>query len=80
MHTEEKIIREIYLNPGINKNQLKSNLKIGMPSIYHALKKIQIQEKKTKSQTEHYLDYEYRQLPSILKNIETERVSKRIKR
>lgn len=57
--TEIRILRRIYLNPGIHKRELSKQLKIGMPSVDYALKKIDklIKKKKSGNQINYFLSY-----------------------
>jgi predicted nucleotidyltransferase len=57
--TELRILEQIYLHPGIHKRALSKKLRVGMPSITHALKKIHtlIKHKKAGNQITYFLDY-----------------------
>jgi len=58
-NTEIKILEQIYTKPGIHKRELSKQLKIGMPSIDYAIKKIEklLKIKKSGNQINYYLDY-----------------------
>ena len=57
--SELTVLREIYLEPGIHKRKLARNLKLGMPSIDYALKKIMhfLEEKKEGKNLKYFLKY-----------------------
>ncbi|OYT31647.1 hypothetical protein B6U93_03230 [Candidatus Woesearchaeota archaeon ex4484_78] len=77
-NTELKILEQIYLKPGIHKRELSKQLKLGMPSIDYALKKIESLLKKQKSgnQIRYSLDYSKDALTPLLYNVEYLRLSK----
>lgn len=78
MYTEEKIIEQIYTNPGINNNELKNKLGIGMPSIVYAKNKIknQIVEIRDKNQVRNYFNYKSKELEYTLTKVEINRIQR----
>lgn len=72
------ILELIYTNPGIHKRALSKQLKVGMPSIDFALKKIKslIIETKTGNQINFSLDYSREPLTPALCCIESGRLEK----
>lgn len=76
--TKTKVIEQIYLVPGIHKRKLAKQLKLGMPSIDHALKKIEVLLKKQMSgnQIRYYLDYSKKALAPLLWGVEFSRLMK----
>lgn len=70
--TEVRILEQIYLKPGIHKRELSKQLKVGMPSIDYALKKIERVLKKQKSgnQIRYFLDYSNQALIPMLYAVE----------
>ena len=77
-NTELKILKEIYLKPGIHKREISKQLKVGMPSVDYALKKISVLLKKRKSgnQIKFYLDYSKNSLIPLLCQVEYSRFEK----
>lgn len=77
-NTELKILKQVYLKPGIHKRELSKKLKLGMPSIDYAIKKIKTLLKKQKSgnQINFFLDYSQESLTSFLNMIEYSRFNK----
>jgi predicted nucleotidyltransferase len=73
-----KILEQIYINPGIHKRKLSKHLKIGMPSVDYALKKIDKLLKKQKSgnQINFNLNYSKENLTSALYVVEYFRFEK----
>lgn len=73
--TEIKVLEQIYRNPGIHKRELSKQLKIGMPSVDYALKKIDSLLKKQKSgnQIKYALDYSKKELVPMLYEVEYSR-------
>lgn len=57
--TELKVLKQIYLSPGIHKREISKRIKLGMPSIDYAIKKIEQLLKKQKSgnQIKYFIDY-----------------------
>jgi len=72
------IFREVYLNPGIHKRELSKQLKLGMPSIDYAIKKINglLKEEKSRNRISYFLDYSKFELNAVLYSVEHERFSK----
>lgn len=77
-NTELRILEQIYTKPGIHKRELSKQLKIGMPSIDYALKKIERLLKKQKSgnQINYFLDYSKEALTPMLHAVEYSRIEK----
>jgi predicted nucleotidyltransferase len=77
-NTEVKIFEQIYLIPGIHKRELSKKLKLGMPSIDYAIKKINtiIKQKKAGNQINYFLDYSKEDLTPMLKAVEHSRLTK----
>lgn len=73
--TEIKILEQIYRNPGIHKRALSKQLKIGMPSVDHALKKIAglLKKQKSGNQIKYALDYSKKELVPMLYEVEYSR-------
>jgi len=65
--SELRILREIYLEPGIHKRKLARDLNLGMPSIDYALKKIMylLEEKKEGKNLKYFLKYNMNIVPFI---------------
>ena len=65
--SELQILKEIYLEPGIHKRKLARNLKLSMPSIDYALKKIMhcLEEKKEGKTLKYFLKYTNAIVPFI---------------
>ena len=74
--TEIRILRRIYLNPGIHKRKLSKQLKIGMPSVDYALKKIDklIKKKKSGNQINYFLNYSSEAIVPALYAVEYSRL------
>ena len=74
--TSLKLLERIYLHPGIHKRELSRQLKLGMPSIDHAMKKVDKLLKKQKSgnQLQYSLDYSRTSLAPALHCIEYRRL------
>lgn len=72
------VLEQIYLKPGIHKRELSKQLKLGMPSIDYALKKIDKLLKKQKSgnQIKYFLDYSKEALTPALYSIEFSRLER----
>ncbi len=77
-NTEIKIVEQIYLNPGIHKRGLSKQLKIGMPSVDYALKKISelVKQKKSGNQINYFLDYSKEMLSPALGAVEHSRLDR----
>ena len=77
-NTKIKILEQIYLNPGIHKRELSKQLRLGMPSIDYALRKISklIKEQKSGNQIRYFLDYSKEELSSALSCVEYVRFEK----
>lgn len=73
--TEIRILKQIYLNPGIHKREISKKLKLGMPSIDYGLKKINnlIKQKKSGNQINYFLDYSKEELTPLLNIVEHSR-------
>ena len=76
-NTETKIIREIYLNKSIHKRQLSRNLRLSMPSIEYALKKLPkfIKKEKIGNQLHYSLEYSNPELSAVLGVVESGRLA-----
>lgn len=76
--TSFKMLEQIYLNSGIHKRELSRRLKLGMPSINHALTKIKniLKEERSGNQIKYHLDYSKRELSPALKFVEHLRFEK----
>jgi|SRR3989344_3067011 len=76
--TEIRILEQIYLHPGIHKRELSKQLKLGMPSIDHGLKKINkiIKQKKAGNQINYFLDYSKEELTLSLNAVEHSRLER----
>ena len=77
-NTEIRILKQIYLSPGIHKRELSKQLKLGMPSIDYGLKKISklIKLKKSGNQINYFLDYSTEELTPSLNAVEYSRFEK----
>jgi predicted nucleotidyltransferase len=73
-----RIMQEIYLNPCIHKRGLSKKLKLTMPSIDYAIKKIStlLQEHKAGNQIQYSLDYSKAALTPVLYAVEQSRIEK----
>ena len=71
-NTSLRILEQVYTKPGIHKRELSKQLKLGMPSIEYALRKIGslVKKKKSGNQINYYLDYSKELLTPLLYNIE----------
>lgn len=76
--TEIKILELIYRKPGIHKRELSKQLKIGMPSVDYALKKVESLLKKQRSgnQIKYSLNYSKKELVPLLYEVEYSRFDK----
>jgi predicted nucleotidyltransferase len=76
--TRLRIMQEIYLNPCIHKRGLSKKLKLTMPSIDYAIKKIStlLQERKAGNQLQYSLDYSKEALTPVLYAVEQARIEK----
>lgn len=76
--TKTKILEQIYLKPGIHKREISRNLNIGMPSVEHAIKKIEtlLKEQRSGNQIKYYLDYSKEKLTPALYSIEYSRIER----
>lgn len=74
--TEIRILKRIYLTPGIHKRELSKQLKIGMPSVDYALKKIDklIKKKKSGNQINYFLNYSSEAIVPALYAVEYSRL------
>lgn len=74
--TSLRLLERIYLSPGIHKRELSRQLKLGMPSIDHAIKKAGNLLKKQKSGNLHryFLDYSKSSLTPMLHCVEYSRL------
>lgn len=75
---EIKVLEQVYLHPGIHKRELSRKLGVGMPSVDHAIKKVDKLLKKEKSgnQIRYYLDYSQDALIPALYAVEHSRFEK----
>tara|TARA_Y100000310_G_C20642986_1_gene794991 strand:- start:1397 stop:1987 length:591 start_codon:yes stop_codon:yes gene_type:complete len=78
INTKIRTLQQIYLHPGIHKRKLSKQLKLGMPSIDYAIKKIGklIKTKKSGNQIQYFLDYSKEGLTPALSIIEYSRFEK----
>lgn len=76
--TPLKIIEQIYLNKEIHKRELSRRLKLGMPSIDYAVKKLSdlLKVKKVGNQIHFTLDYSNLRLIPFLYELEIKRLNK----
>ena len=76
--TELRILKQVYVMPGIHKRELSKQLKLSMPSIDYAIKKIDNLLKKQKSgnQIKYFLDYSKGALTPMLYVVEYFRLDK----
>jgi len=76
-NTSLKIIEQVYLNKEIHKRELARKLKIGMPSVDYALKKVDflLKRRKVGNQLHFSLDYSNVELVPFLYMIETKRLN-----
>lgn len=74
--TEVRIIEQVYLKPGVHKRELSKNLKLGMPSIEYALKKIEnlLRKQKSGNQINYFLNYSKKALTPMLYAVEFSRL------
>ena len=77
-NTELQILKQIYLNPGIHKREISKQLKLGMPSIDHGLKKITslLKAKWSGNQLQYTLDYTKPAITPALYSVEYSRFEK----
>ena len=77
-NTEIKVLEQIYLSPGVHKRELSKRLKIGMPSIDLALKKLKglLEQKDAGNQMQYFLDYSKCALSPMLHAVEYSRFEK----
>ena len=76
--TSLKILEQVYLKPGIHKRELSKQLKLGMPSIDFAIKKIgKLLEKQISgNRINYYLNYSNKDLTSVLYAVECLRLNR----
>jgi len=76
--TELRVLKQIYLNPGIHKRELSKRLKLGMPSIDYALQKIEklLKTQKAGNQIRYFLDYSKEGLSPALSMVEYGRLER----
>ena len=76
--TELRVLKQIYLNPGIHKRELSKRLKLGMPSIDYALPKIEnlLKKQKAGNQIKYFLDYSKDELSPALSIVEYVRLER----
>lgn len=76
--TELKILEQVYLKPGTHKRELSKQLKLGMPSIDYALKKIEglLKKEKSGNQIKYFLNYSKEALTPMLYLVEYLRLSR----
>ena len=74
--TEIKIIEQVYLKPGIHKRELAKQLKLGMPSIDYALRKVEnlLRKQKSGNQIKYFLNYSKKALIPMLYAVEFSRL------
>lgn len=73
-----RVIEQIYINPGIHKRKLSKQLKLSMPSIAYALKKIDklLNREKSGNQIRYFLNYSKGALTPLLCAVEHSRLEK----
>jgi predicted nucleotidyltransferase len=71
-NTEVKIIEQVYLKPGIHKRELSKQIKLKMPSIDYAIKKLgkSLKIDKSGNQINYSLDYSKNMIVPILYEVE----------
>jgi len=76
--TELRILEQVYLKPGTHKRELSKQLKLGMPSIDYALRKIEglLKKEKSGNQIKYFLNYSKEALTPMLYLIEYLRLSR----
>lgn len=76
--TEIRIIEQVYLNPGIHKRELAKHLKLGMPSIEYALRKVEslLRKQKSGNQVKYFLNYSKKALTPMLYAVEFSRLER----
>ncbi len=77
-NTELRILEQVYLKPGIHMRALSKQLKLSMPSIDYALKKINglLKKEKSGNQIKFYVDYSKDTITPSLYSIEYSRFKK----
>ncbi|MBU2638869.1 MAG: nucleotidyltransferase domain-containing protein [Nanoarchaeota archaeon] len=75
-NTEIRILKQVYRNPGIHKRELSKQLKISMPSVDYALKKISklLKMQKAGNQIRYFIDYSKEALTPMLYAVEYSRL------
>lgn len=73
--TETMILEQAYLRPGIHKRELSKQLKVGMPSVDYAIKKVDklLIKEKSGNQIKYYIDYSMPALTPLLSEVEFSR-------
>lgn len=76
--TEIKVLKKIYLEPGIHKRAISRELNLTMPSIDHHLKKLSnvIKQKRSGNQINYFLDYSKEDLTPLICVLEHSRFKK----
>lgn len=76
--TSIRILEMVYLEPGVHKRKLSKQLKLSMPSIEYALKKINklLKKKKSGNQIRLYLDYSKEAVTPVLYSVEYLRIER----
>jgi len=71
-NTETRILERVYRNPGIHKRELSKQIKISMPSVDYALKKISnlLKIEKAGNQIRYFIDYSKEALTPMLYAVE----------
>ena len=77
-NTELRVLEQIYLNPGVHKRQLSKQLKLGMPSIDYAIKKVYklLKKRRSGNQIKYFLNYSEEALTPAIYCIEYSRFEK----
>lgn len=77
-NTETRILEQIYIKQGIHKRELSKQLKISMPSVDYALKKIErlLKIQKAGNQIRYFMDYSKEALTPMLYEVEYSRTER----
>lgn len=77
-NTELRILEQAYIKPGIHKRELSKQLKISMPSVDYALKKITrlLKMQKAGNQMRYFIDYSKEALTPMLYAVEYSRLER----
>lgn len=77
-NTELMVLETVYLNEGIHKREISRKLKISMPSVDYALKKLDkiLKKQKSGNQIKYFLDYSNPALTPLLSSVEHSRIER----